>query len=165
MVSALVETIDEDKKMGLTYTVDIADTPKGTYTKVRNLLDDHTTPWTYAKPVFTLEDEVGIAGELAEDLEEIGLSLGGYDPSVEHDDDEEEVEEEEAAPAPVAPAPAPAPAPTPPMYTAYCCKGGMVFSRRGAVDADDAALLARHAADGVTHIDIHDGSGVRTIHA
>lgn len=151
--------------MGHTYTVDIDGAPTGTYTKVRNLLDDHTVTWMYTKPVFTLEDEAGMACELSEDLEEIGLSLGGYVPSVEQDDDEEEVEEEEeATPTPVAVAAVAAPAPVAPMYTAYCTKSGVVFSRKGAVDADDAALLSRHADDGVTHIDVHDGSDVRTIH-
>ncbi len=103
----------------MAYTIDISEAPGGTYTKVKKLLDELAETWDYEKPVFTLEVEGDDAAFLAEDLEDLGVSMTAPEASPASEPAPTlHVEPEPAAPEPVAapsePEPDPEPTPIPP---------------------------------------------------
>lgn len=134
-----------------TYQLDISDSAAGTYTKVKKIFEATVgVEWTYNKPVFTFQCDDAAAISTA--LADIGMALT-----------ERKKKKKKAA----KPAPAPAPAPkAKATYRAYCTQGQLVFSRGGEVgDATGEELLARHASEGVTHVDIFSAAGVETFYA
>jgi hypothetical protein len=134
------------------YSIDISAGKKGTYTKVKTVLDDNTVDWSYEKPVFSFACDDTTLDEVTADLEELDLGVSVQGVTSTADPVVEAVQEaiKEATPEGE-------------RYVAYCQKGRLIFKRGGPVDASDEELLARHADDGVTHIDIFGVAPLRTI--
>lgn len=95
-----------------THTVSIADTPSGTYTKVRTLLGDPES-WDYKKPLFIFEGDAALlAAVLGVEGVQLVSSVAPAVPEV-VEPEPEVVEPEVVEPDPV-PTPAPAAAPPTP---------------------------------------------------
>ncbi len=138
------------------HTIDISNGKKGTYTKVKAVLDDNTVDWSYEKPVFSFECDDTTLSEVTADLGELDLGVAVQGNTSTADPVIEAVQE-------VAKETAKETVTEGERYVAYCQKGRLIFKRGGPVDASDEELLARHEADGVTHIDIFGVAPLRTI--
>jgi hypothetical protein len=121
----------------MTYIIDITDSPTGTYSKVKTLLEGHD--WSYTKPIFTVESD---------DTDALSAALA--------DLEEGEPESKVAA----EPEPEPEPEPESITYRAYMDQPRATFTAE-VCGASDEELLARH---GASRIDIFvNGALVRTI--
>jgi hypothetical protein len=128
----------------MTYIIDITDSPTGTYSKVKTLLEGHD--WSYTKPIFTVESDDTDA--LSAALADLGLDL----LPVEEGEPESKVAAE--------PEPEPEPEPESITYRAYMDQPRATFTAE-VCGASDEELLARH---GASRIDIFvNGALVRTI--